>query len=69
MAMSELYRVMKKGGQGIFQVPIDYNRKTTYEDFSITSSEDREMAFGQSDHVRWYGLDYRNRFFCVLILL
>ncbi len=61
LAMSELFRVMKPGGWGIFQVPIDYNRESTYEDFSITSPEGRQKAFGQHDHVRWYGKDYKDR--------
>jgi len=61
LAMSELYRVMKDGGMGIFQVPIDYNREQTYEDFSITTPEGRLKAFGQHDHVRWYGRDYKDR--------
>ena len=58
LAMQELYRVMKKGGSGIIQVPIDYNRKETYEDFSVIKPEEREKAFGQHDHVRCYGIDY-----------
>jgi SAM-dependent methyltransferase len=61
LAMSELYRVLKKGGWAILQVPIDYSRDTTYEDFTITKPEDREKAFGQNDHVRWYGKDYKDR--------
>jgi len=61
LAMSELYRVMKKGGEGYYQAPIDYNRESTYEDFSITSPSAREKAFGQEDHVRWYGHDYKDR--------
>jgi SAM-dependent methyltransferase len=61
LAMSELHRVMKPGGWGIFQVPIDYSREKTYEDFSITTPEGRMKAFGQGDHVRWYGIDYVNR--------
>jgi hypothetical protein len=61
LAMTELYRVMKKDGQGIFQVPIDINRDVTYEDFSIMLPREREKAFGQHDHVRVYGLDYSNK--------
>lgn len=60
-AMQELYRVMKPGGWGIFQVPMRYNLKKTYEDFSITSPQDRQKHFGQYDHVRWYGMDYFQR--------
>ena len=60
-AMSELNRVMNTNGWGIFQVPIDYNLKETYEDFSITSPEARKIAFGQIDHVRMYGKDYKDR--------
>ncbi len=56
--MSELFRVMKPGGWGIFQVPIDWKRTETYEDKTITSPEEREKHFWQKDHVRLYGLDY-----------
>jgi SAM-dependent methyltransferase len=61
LAMSELYRVMKKGAWGIFQVPMDDKRDRTYEDFSISTPEGREKAFGQNDHVRCYGKDYKER--------
>ena len=60
-AMQELYRVLKVGGFGIFQIPQDYSRATTYEDFSITSPEERAKHFGQYDHVRVYGSDYFHR--------
>jgi len=60
-AMSELYRVLKKGGTGIFQVPIDMNRKKTFEDDSITDKLERNKIFGQYDHVRVYGKDYFNK--------
>lgn len=59
--MRELHRVMKPGGFGIFQVPIDSSRKTTYEDPTITSEEEREKHFWQKDHVRLYGLDYGSK--------
>jgi len=61
LAMAELYRVMKPNGLGIFQVPIDYDRDKTYEDFSIISPKARLKAFGRRDHVRWYGKDYKER--------
>lgn len=60
-AMSELYRVLKSGGMGIFQIPQDLGREKTYEDFSIKSAEERTKHFGQYDHVRVYGKDYFDR--------
>jgi SAM-dependent methyltransferase len=59
--MRELYRIMKPGGWGIFQVPLDVTREKTYEDKSITSEADREIHFWQKDHVRLFGLDYKDR--------
>ncbi len=59
--MKELYRIMKPGGWGIMQVPIDSSRNETYEDWSITSPEEREKHFWQYDHVRLYGLNYPKR--------
>jgi SAM-dependent methyltransferase len=56
--MQELYRVMKPGGWAILQVPQDLSRATTYEDWSITSPEEREKHFWQKDHVRLFGRDY-----------
>jgi len=60
-AMSELYRILKPGGWAILQVPLSATLKRTYEDFSITSTEGREDAFGQGDHVRIYAEDYKDR--------
>ncbi|NPA43450.1 MAG: methyltransferase domain-containing protein [Chlorobi bacterium] len=60
-AMSELYRVMKPGGFGIFQVPLDPNRQTTFEDPGITDPAMRARLFGQYDHVRVYGTDFFDR--------
>ena len=60
-AMRELYRVMKKGGWGILQVPMKNSLEKTYEDFTITDPKERQKHFGQYDHVRWYGMDYFDR--------
>ena len=59
LAMTELHRVLTDRGMCVVQVPIW--RRRTYEDFSITAPEEREEAFGQTDHVRLYGLDIEDR--------
>jgi len=59
--MKELYRVMKPGGWGIFQVPQDLKREHTFEDDTITDKKERARIFGQYDHVRIYGRDYFER--------
>ncbi len=60
-AMQELFRVLKKGGFGVFQIPQDMSRENTFEDASITDKEERTRVFGQYDHVRVYGRDYFNK--------
>ena len=45
-AMRELFRVIKPEGFAILQVPIPKNVKETFEDFNITSPEERERYFG-----------------------
>lgn len=60
-AMSELFRVLKKGGWGILQVPMKNSLEKTYEDFTIKDPKERKKHFGQYDHVRWYGMDYFDR--------
>ena len=57
-AMQELYRVLKPGGMGIFQIPQDLNRATTFSDNAIVDQKERAKIFGQYDHVRIYGRDY-----------
>jgi SAM-dependent methyltransferase len=60
-AMSEIYRVLKPGGWAIIQSPIDISRESTFEDKTITSPSEREKLFGQNDHVRVFGKDYKQR--------
>lgn len=60
-AMREMYRVMKPGGFGIFQVPLDTTIEQTVEDKTINTPALRELHFGQRDHIRLYGLDYPQR--------
>ena len=58
-AMREFYRVLKAGGWAILQVPISAG--TTFEDPTVISPEERERLFGQHNHVRRYGVDYKDR--------
>lgn len=60
-AMKEFFRVLKPSGWGIIQVPLNYNLEKTFEDFSITDPKLKELHFGQDDHVRMYGRDYKDR--------
>lgn len=60
-AMEQLYRVLKPGGLALLQVPLNKSLAVTYEDFSITDPAERIKHFGQFDHVRWYGRDYKDR--------
>ena len=59
--MKEFYRVMKSGGWGIFQVPIDYNNSVTIEDRNVTDPRERERLYWQSDHLRLFGRDYGDK--------
>ena len=60
-ALKEIYRVLKPGGISILQVPMNINRVNTIEDRTVTSKKEREKLYGQYDHVREYGLDFKER--------
>jgi len=58
-AMRELHRVLAPGGWAVLQVPI--TAEETFEDPSVADPDERERLFGQWNHVRRYGPDYRDR--------
>ena len=60
-ALDEMYRILKYNGISILQEPINVKRENTFEDSSIKSKNQREKYFGQYDHVREYGLDFKDR--------
>ncbi len=61
-AVDEIKRVLKDNGKWVFSFPICTDIELTYEDKSITSPDDRLREYGQKDHVRLYGRDYKRRF-------
>jgi len=59
-ALAELHRVVRPGGWALVSVPIRLDRDT-HEDPSITDPAERQVAFGERSHVRWYGRDLADR--------
>jgi SAM-dependent methyltransferase len=60
-AIREFHRVLKPGGWAILQVPVSSELEETLEDTEVKTPEERELAFGLKEHVRKYGLDYKDR--------
>lgn len=60
-ALSELNRVLRPGGVMYAMTPIVEGWAQTYEDPSVRSEQERELHFGQHDHIRYYGRDFRDR--------
>lgn len=60
-ALAELYRILAPGGLLLCAVPIVETWANSYENAAITTPLERELHFGQSDHVRYYGRDLRER--------
>ncbi len=57
-AMKELYRVLKKGGNALINVPINDAYEHSFENPEYDTPELREKYYGCWDHLRWYGRDY-----------
>ncbi len=60
-AISELFRVLKPSGWAIIQVPVNEDIEKTLEDTKVTDPKEREKLYGQNDHVRLYGRDFKER--------
>lgn len=60
-ALSEIKRILRPGGRLIAMVPIVEGWDKTYENGDVHTEAERELHFGQYDHVRFYGSDFRDR--------
>jgi SAM-dependent methyltransferase len=61
-SLSELHRILRPPhGLLIATVPLVEGWDTTYENDRVASAADREVHYGQWDHVRFYGRDFRDR--------
>jgi SAM-dependent methyltransferase len=60
-ALAEMKRAVRPDGKIIILIPIVEGWDSSYEDSSITSEPERDRHFGQPDHVRFYGADFRDR--------
>lgn len=58
--LRESFRVLKPGGYAIFTIPQKDNLEETFEDPSIQAAEEREKHYGQWDHLRIYGTDFKS---------
>lgn len=60
-ALQELHRILKPAGVLFAMVPIVEGWEHTYEDPSIRDEKDRWLHYGRTDHLRFYGADFRDR--------
>lgn len=60
LAMSELYRVLKPNGVCFIMVPLSGNPKTLEND-EYNTPELRLKFYGQEDHLRFYGSDFKGK--------
>jgi predicted SAM-dependent methyltransferase len=58
-AMREFRRVLKIGGWAVIMVPIIV--ENSMEDPAVTDPQERLRLYGQEDHVRAYGPDFKER--------
>ena len=60
-ALAEMRRILVIGGIALLMTSIVEGWAKTYENRVITEPNEREIHFGQEDHVRYFGSDFRDR--------
>jgi SAM-dependent methyltransferase len=56
-ALAEIRRILSPGGLAIVSFPLALTFEQTYENPAVTARADRDLHFGQWDHIRYYGAD------------
>lgn len=60
-ALAEMKRILRPGGYAVLLIPIIEGWGQTFEDPAIVDPAERELLYGQDDHIRYYGADFRDR--------
>ncbi|WP_413708776.1 class I SAM-dependent methyltransferase [Rhizobium sp. Rhizsp82] len=68
-AIRELSRVVRKSGRVIITVPIVESWQDTFNLKESASKQSRDLFHGQTDHLRYYGADFRQRLMSAGFLL
>lgn len=60
-AIKEINRILKTQGIAVLTVPQGDNLKYTIKDLTDISRKERELKFGNFDHYRLYGTDFKKK--------
>jgi SAM-dependent methyltransferase len=61
LAIDEMFRVLKPGGEALIMTVLDLNNPVTLENPSWTTPSERLAHYGEPDLLRLHGLDFRMR--------
>jgi predicted Zn-ribbon and HTH transcriptional regulator len=56
-ALPELFRILAPGGRAFLTAPVIWEWHDTYENTAVKTDKERELHFGQFDHLRLFGRD------------
>lgn len=60
-ALREIHRILRPSGLALLMIPVVEGWQETYENSAVSTPGDRELHYGQFDHVRYFGSDIRSR--------